>query len=121
MAISRWGPFTLNVPPAFDDPVWLNRIETGYSSTRIVSVSTGTLGAPDAGGHVTVSVASTITVPANVFTEGMVVVVRQTGTGVVSLVAGSGMTMRPSSPQVTAGQWRPLGITFLSATECVVD
>jgi hypothetical protein len=121
MPVSRWGPFGLNVPPAFDDPAWLNRVETSYTSTRTISTTTATVTLADAGGHITVSVGATITIPANVFSEGMVIVFRQTGTSLITLVAGSGMTMRPLSGQQTVGQWRPLSVTFLSATECVVD
>jgi hypothetical protein len=123
VTIARWGPFVFGTVPAYDDPIWLNRVETSYASSKTVTGASFTPSLADGGGHVLMSRSSaqTVTIPANVFEEGMVIVFRQIGTGVLTVTPGAGMTMHPSSSVTVTAQWRPLCVTFLSASECVVD
>jgi hypothetical protein len=124
----KTGPFNLNVAPPFDSTTFLDGVETGILTAQTafcdINTQSGTTYTPvatDAGQRVELTVAATVTIPANVFARGQFLLVAQNGAGTVSLVAGAGLTMRPSSPQITGGQWKSLMVTFLSTTECVVE
>lgn len=65
--------------------------------------------------------AVTVTVPNSIFAAGDWLEVHQVGAGVVSLVAGSGVTFRPSTPQAVAAQWKSLRVRFRSASEAVIE
>jgi hypothetical protein len=82
--------------------------------------TTYTLVASDAGKLVTLtnSAAITLTVPASTFTTGQRVDIGQRGAGVVTVVAGSGMTVNPppGGSLVMQGQYAYASLVFISAT-----
>lgn len=66
--------------------------------------------------------ANTLTVPSALFSAGHVVLGRQYGAGVTTIVAGSGMTLRSrGGVLISAGQYAEWVITFRSASEAVVS
>ena len=82
--------------------------------------TTYTLAASDAGKLVTLTNAAaiTLTVPASTFTAGQRVDIGQRGAGVVTVVAGSGMTVNPppGGSLVMQGQYAYASLVFISAT-----
>jgi hypothetical protein len=67
------------------------------------------------------SAATTVTVPANVFTTGNIVYGRAIGTGQVTIAAGSGFTLNvAASLALTPIQWATWSIHFTSATTGVL-
>lgn len=66
--------------------------------------------------------ANTWTVPANVFTAGQYVQGCQYGTGLTTVTAGTGVTVRSRGGVVaSAGQYAEWTVTFRSATEAVLS
>lgn len=82
-----------------------------------------TLVAGDAGTIVEVNAASAVnvTVPASVFAAGQIVEVCQYGAGQVTIVAGSGVTLRNAGGLKISAQYGSASIRFRSATEAVVS
>lgn len=81
-----------------------------------------TLVAGDAGSIVEVNSASavSVTVPASTFAAGQIVEVCQMGAGQVTIVAGSGVTLRNANGLKISAQYGSASIRFRSATEAVV-
>ena len=81
-----------------------------------------TLVAGDAGSIVEVNSASAVnvTVPASIFAAGQIVEVCQIGSGQVTIVAGSGVTLRNAGGLKISAQYGSASIRFRSATEAVV-
>lgn len=133
-------PYTRN-PPWQDGPGLtlisaekLEHIESGIQAaaatadsvaTQAINSQVGTsytLQASDAGRVVKMTNAQsiTLTVPNTVFTAGQRVDVLVAGAGLVSAVAGAGMTLH-GTPSLTArAQWSMFSVLFLSASEAVV-
>lgn len=82
-----------------------------------------TLVAGDAGSIVEVNSASavSVTVPASTFAAGQIVEVCQYGAGQVTIVAGSGVTLRNANGLKISAQYGSASIRFRSATEAVVS
>ncbi len=81
-----------------------------------------TLVAGDAGSIVEVNTASAVnvTVPPSLFAAGQIVEVCQYGAGQVTIVAGSGVTLRNANGLKISAQYGSASIRFRSATEAVV-
>ena len=81
-----------------------------------------TLVLADAGSIVEVNSASAVnvTVPASIFASGQIVEICQIGAGQVTLVAGSGVTLRNAGGLNISAQYGSASIRFRSATEAVV-
>lgn len=82
-----------------------------------------TLVLADAGSIVEVNSASAVnvTIPASIFAAGQIVEVHQYGPGQVTIVAGSGVTLRAANGLKTAKQYSSASVRFRSATEAVVS
>jgi hypothetical protein len=91
--------------------------------TRTVAGASVTPAASDAAGMILFSSGSavTVTMPSAVFTAGQSVVLRPTGAGQITVVAGAGATMRSPNGAKSAGQWRAIVCTYLSGSEFVVE
>ena len=132
MAYTRFGPFQLNGPPAWDDPGYFNGLEDGIieaqqrvPGTNLQTGTAYTLVLDDAGKVVEMSNASanTVTVPPSssvAFPTGTVVEVCQVGAGQTSVVAGSGVTLR-NTTLVVAAQWKSLRLRKRGTDEWVVE
>lgn len=101
-------------------------IATLGSKVAVTAVTdTYTFVATDAGNLVNVNkgTAVTVTVPADTFAAGQQIEVLQGGAGAVTVAAGAGMTQRvdATNTAVTNGQWSKAVITFISATEYVIN
>lgn len=80
-----------------------------------------TLAATDTSDFVQVNGDYTVTVPANVFTAGERVDVINSGTGVVTFAAGSGLTLNSKESLLTLdAQWKAASVFFISATVAVL-
>ena len=66
------------------------------------------------------SSAASFTVPASTFSAGQCIIVSQTGSGQVTLVAGSGMTLNTAGTLKTRAQYSRIAICFNSATDATV-
>ena len=99
---------------------------SGYAlSTQAINAQTGTtytLVASDASKLVTCtnSGAITVTVPASTFAAGQRVDLLVLGAGMVTVAAGSGMTLNGTPSLVSRAQYSALTVLFLSATTAVV-
>lgn len=99
---------------------------SGYAlSTQTINAQTGTtytLVASDASKLVTCanSGAITVTVPASTFAAGQRVDLLVLGAGMVTVAAGSGMTLNGTPSLVSRAQYSAFTVLFLSATSAVV-
>ena len=92
---------------------------------QFINAQTGTtytLQASDASKLVTCtnSGAITVTVPASTFSAGQRVDLLVLGAGMVTVAAGSGMTLNGTPSLVSRAQYSALTVLFLSATSAVV-
>lgn len=98
---------------------------TASLATQAINARTGTaytLVESDASKLVTLtnSGAITLTVPAGVFTTGQRVDCLVAGVGMVTVTAGSGLTLNGTPTLVSRAQWSAFTILFTSATAAVV-
>jgi hypothetical protein len=104
------------------DTEWVDQLGGGGGglSLRAQITSNTTLTASDASKYIPVNSATAIniTINANVFAEADSFVIEQTGAGVVTLVAGSGMTLNGNLNSM--GQYYILTVFFKSASVATV-
>lgn len=105
----------------------LNNIEDGIytAHTQPINAQTGTtytLVASDASKLVTLTNSGviTLTVPAGVFSAGQRVDCLVAGAGMVTAMAGSGLTLNGTPTLVSRAQWSAFTVLFTSATAAVV-
>jgi hypothetical protein len=106
-------------------PADIRQVNDSLASLPFSSQSgtTYTFAAADFGTVVrfTSSSAVTVTIPSGVFTAGNVVYGRAEGTGALTIVAGSGMTLNvPSTLALTPVQWATWAIHFTSTSVSVL-
>ena len=112
-AISLSGSATLYITASVSDLIGLN---TQVRSIRTISGTADTPTAADAGRYLRCTSASavTITIDDSVFSAGDVVTIRQAGAGLVSLAAGTGVTLNGDTD--AGGQHTNLQIVAVSAS-----
>lgn len=104
----------------------LNRIEGGIQAasgilSRSVKTADYTLTAADLGTVVEFDSASNLTLTVPSLTAGGVVEVYRAGTGTVTIVSGTGVTLRPANSQTLRAQYSSAGIRYRTTTEVVVS
>lgn len=127
------GPFVANTTPYYNTVAFLNGLEDGITvaQTQVAQVNTQTgttytLVLTDAGKVVEMNNAAsnTLTIPPNssvAFPINTVIEVHQYGAGATSVAQGSGVTLRPSSPQTVTGQYRSMRLRKRATDEWIAD
>lgn len=120
-SLAEIGAAGLNSPSFTGTPL-TGGFEIGYRKVPLTSVSTVTADATIVGrGYLATS---TVTVPANVFVAGDIFSVINNSAANISIVQGSGLTMRLVNTATTGtrtlAQRGIATIMFVSATECIV-
>ena len=110
-----------------DDPSFATTVTNSLAAkaplnqTRSYKNANYTLAIGDSGDFVEVNGTRTITVPANVFAEGARVDIVNYGTGVITISAGSGMTLRSKDGALTLdAQYKAATVLFRTATDAYV-